>query len=239
MKVLAIDTAMDVCGVALAENDSLVADGRLYQKNVHNERLIAMIETLLQNATWQLSDLQGIALSIGPGSFTGLRIGASVAKGLAYSLEIPVVEVNSLDVLATGVRQFQGKISAMMKARENEAYFALYESDGRDIERISDYKIVLLEELKEELSEKTWVVSHPVDLLEQNENDFVFCVNRRSSLSRPSVVAELGYEKFMKNDIADLESFEPFYMKEFIPKRKVYKEFETGKKQRHFNSKQG
>ena len=90
--------------------------------------------------------------------------------------------------------------------------------------------MLTLEELKKELSEKTWVVSHPVDLLEQNENDFVFGVNRRSSLSRPSVVAELGYEKFMKNDIADLESFEPFYMKEFIPKRKVYKELEAAKK---------
>ena len=84
MKLITIDTANETCGVALTEDTQLVTDFRINKKNVHNERLVSTIQQLLGGVGWQLSDLEGIIFSKGPGSFTGLRIGISVSKGLSF-----------------------------------------------------------------------------------------------------------------------------------------------------------
>jgi tRNA threonylcarbamoyladenosine biosynthesis protein TsaB len=221
MKILAIDTATDICGVALTEQQQLVAEYRIRQRNVHNEKLVAAIERLLRDVNWNVEDLGGIAVSIGPGSFTGLRIGISVSKGLAFSVNAPLAAVNTLDALAHEARFWRGKICAAIKARAEEVYFALYENDGNAATRVSDCQIVDLETLNRSLASGSLVVVSPAELRSRFTNqELVF--GDDALLSSALTVARLGYQKLLHNEVADLESLEPFYLKDFQPKRKVY-----------------
>ena len=222
MKLLTIDTATETCGVALTEDTQLVTDFRINKKNVHNERLVSTIQQLLGGVGWQLSDLEGIIFSKGPGSFTGLRIGISVSKGLSFSLGIPIVGVNTLDALAFGAPAWANEICAVIKAREKEVYFSLYEKSLTSFERCSGYEIIHLEKLPEKLNGKTLVVSNPADLVSSVMNKETVIAPSEYSLLKPLTIAELGFKKFEVNEVEIPETAEPFYLKDFTPKRKVY-----------------
>jgi len=222
MKLLTIDTATETCGVALTEDAQLVADYRLNQKNVHNEKLVSTIQQLLGDIGWQLSDLEGIVFSKGPGSFTGLRIGISVSKGLSFSLGIPIVGVNTLDALAFGAPNYAGKICVVIKAREKEVYCAFYVKSFTCFERCSEYEIIHLERLPEKLNSKTLVVSNPADLVFSAVNKETVIAPPEYSLLKPLAIAELGFKRFQVNEFENPETAEPFYLKDFRPKRKVY-----------------
>ena len=222
MKLLTIDTATETCGVALTEDTQLVTDFRINKKNVHNERLVSAIQQLLGGVGWQLSDLEGIIFSKGPGSFTGLRIGISVSKGLSFSLGIPIVGVNTLDALAFGAPAWANEICAVLKAREKEVYFSLYEKSLTSFEICSGYEIIHLEKLPEKLNGKTLVVSNPADLVSSASNKETVIAPPECSLLKPLTIAELGFKKFQVNEVEIPETAEPFYLKDFRPKRKVY-----------------
>jgi len=222
MKILAIETAADVCGVALSEDNQLVAEYRLIQKNVHNEKLVSAINSLVSDTNWNLETIKGIAVSIGPGSFTGLRIGISVSKGLAFTLGIPLVEVNTLDALAYQAHLWSGQVCAIIKVREREVSLALYKGNLEKFQRCSDYQIVKTEELDDFFTVKTLVISNPGSLNLNFSNDNIVLASTEMSILSPFTVAQLGYLKFQSNEIAELESVEPFYLKEFKPKRKYY-----------------
>ncbi|MFQ5675441.1 MAG: tRNA (adenosine(37)-N6)-threonylcarbamoyltransferase complex dimerization subunit type 1 TsaB, partial [bacterium] len=211
MKLLAIDTATETCGIALAEGEQLLADFRLNKKNIHNEKLVSGIQGLLQNVGWGLEDLAGIVFSKGPGSFTGLRIGLSVTKGLAYSVGIPMVGINTLDALAYGAPCWQGSVCAVIKAREREAYFAVYQKVREGVNRTTDYAIAPLETVAEKLQDGLLVVSNPPDLLDEHlKKRFVVAAPEYSFL-QPHMVAILGYQKLKLGETDDPESVEPFY----------------------------
>lgn len=222
MKILAIDTATAVCGVALTEGSELIAEYRLNRKNLHNEKLVSAIEFLVKDAQWQLSELDGIALSIGPGSFTGLRIGISVSKGLVYSLNVPLVDVNTLDSLAFGAHLWEGQVCTILKAREKEVYFSLYERSSEYFKRISEYQIVRSEEVIDLIKERTLLISNPYDLVTGTKNAKIRRAPRELSMPNPWIIAKSGMQKLQNREYADPESIEPFYLKEFKPKRKVY-----------------
>ncbi|MFQ5823137.1 MAG: tRNA (adenosine(37)-N6)-threonylcarbamoyltransferase complex dimerization subunit type 1 TsaB [bacterium] len=222
MKILAVETATNVCGVALSDDNHLIAEYRLNHKNVHNEKLVSAIQCLTKDAKWGLEELNGIAVSIGPGSFTGLRIGITVCKGLAYILEIPLVAVNTLDALAYQAHLWSGHICSVIKAREGEVYFALYKKSPEMFRRCSDYQIILTKELSDFIKERTLIVSIPYKGLSTLTNNKVELAPPETSMIAPFTIAQLGYIKFQKKELEDLESLEPFYLKEFAPERKVY-----------------
>jgi tRNA threonylcarbamoyladenosine biosynthesis protein TsaB len=221
MKILAIESATDLCGVALTENQKLVAEYKIQQRNVHNEKLVTAVEFLLADAGWQIENLDGLAVSIGPGSFTGLRIGISVCKGLAFTADLPLVAVNTLDAMARETHCWRGKMCTAIKARAEEVYFAIYEKDVNSMTRVSDYQIAGIETLDRSIKGGTLVVISPAELRSQFSNkDLVFCDN--APLLSAHTIAQLGYQKLLGNETADLETIEPFYLKDFQPKRKVY-----------------
>ncbi len=222
MKILAIETATDSCGVALTEGLQLVAECRIHQKKVHNEKLVSAIEWLLAEAGWQIENLNGLAVSIGPGSFTGLRIGISVCKGLAFSAGLPLVAVNTLDAMAHEARFWRGKLCAVIKARAEEVYFATYEKDMNSTTRISDYQIVDLGSLIRSTVEGTLMVASPAELSSAFINSSVVFPDAGYPVLSALTVAQLGYQKLVQNEFVEVESVEPFYLKDFLPKRKVY-----------------
>lgn len=150
MRIVGIDTSSAKASVALLEDGQLIAErchpgstaghaaGPAGFKSNHAEILLPLIESVVRQAEISLPEVSGIALSIGPGSFTGLRIGLSTVKGLAYGWEVPVVGVSTLLAQAARVGEFDGAICALLDARKNEVYAALFRKRRQEITRLTE-----------------------------------------------------------------------------------------------------
>ena len=150
MRILGIDTATSTASVALIGNGKIIAEQISEPRNPYSETAIArpksnhaeiilpLIELLLQQAGCNLGGISGFAISIGPGSFTGLRIGLSTLKGLAYGDSIPVVGISTLIANAARVTNHEGLICSFLNARKNEAYAALFRKEGDALYRITE-----------------------------------------------------------------------------------------------------
>lgn len=143
MRVLGIDSATLVAGVAVIEEERVVVEGFLQTRKTHSERLLPLIALWLQEAELSLKDIDGIAVTSGPGSFTGLRIGVATAKGLAQAAGKPLLGVPTLDALALNLAGSSGIICPILNARKGEVYTALYASfSPSQLGRLSHYKAV-------------------------------------------------------------------------------------------------
>jgi tRNA threonylcarbamoyladenosine biosynthesis protein TsaB len=155
MKILGIDTSTAVASVALVEDGKLaleeVQPSASKSSNTnhanHAEILLPLVERVLNRAALSLSDISAIAVSIGPGSFTGLRIGLSTAKGLAYGWDVPIVGVPTLLAIAARVTDWEGLICPFLDARKEEVYAALFNKKGDSLERLTEDRVSLPKEV--------------------------------------------------------------------------------------------
>jgi tRNA threonylcarbamoyl adenosine modification protein YeaZ len=134
MNILALETSTAYESIALSSNGQIVADVTTKAKRTHSERLLPTVENLLAQTDMKLEDISAIAVSIGPGSFTGLRIGLSTAKGLCFGLKIPLYVTSTLRSLANNASSDSSNICALMDAGRDEYYFAVYSSDLTEIQ---------------------------------------------------------------------------------------------------------
>ncbi|NPV26110.1 MAG: tRNA (adenosine(37)-N6)-threonylcarbamoyltransferase complex dimerization subunit type 1 TsaB [Firmicutes bacterium] len=148
MRILGIDSSTTVAGVAVVEDDRLVVETFLNTRKNHSQRLMPMLDAMLREADLTLADIDALAVSIGPGSFTGLRIGLATVKGLAQATGKPLIGVPTLDALALNVAGLTGLICPVLDARKNEVYMAVYQSaSSLQVNRISDYLAISPTEL--------------------------------------------------------------------------------------------
>jgi tRNA threonylcarbamoyladenosine biosynthesis protein TsaB len=152
MLILGIDTSAVTCAVALLENETLLAQETVAAGKAHSEVIMVAIDHLLQITHKKISDIELIAISEGPGSFTGVRIGVSVVKGLAFGDRIPTVGVSTLEALAYNLLGVDGVICAVMDARRNQVYHARFVCKNGMIERISADDLLPLAQVEEELA---------------------------------------------------------------------------------------
>ena len=150
MKILAVDTSALTLSVALTEDKKPVAQTTLNTGHTHSETLLPALERLMDFASWKVSDIDLFAVSEGPGSFTGVRIGVSFIKGLAFGGK-KCVGVSTLEALAYNLLGFKGIISPVMDARRGQFYNALFISDGKNLTRLSEDRAISAEELEKEL----------------------------------------------------------------------------------------
>ncbi len=142
MHLLCIDTGTDSCSVAICDYDSVLAERNSERDFTHASILTIYIQQCLLEASISLGDLAAVALSSGPGSYTGLRVGASVAKGICYARDIPLIAIDSLTSLAYGVGQgHDGIIVPMIDARRMDAYIAIYDKDFNVIDKMDKQTI--------------------------------------------------------------------------------------------------
>ena len=151
MKFLAIDSTGAVATCALLENEDLIAKKKINSGLKHSEILLPMIKEILCESSLKVSDIDIFVCSTGPGSFTGVRIGAATIKGLAFGRKA-CVGVSSLEALAYSLADKEGIISAVMDARRDQLYNALFKCSGGKIERITDDRVVSATELADELA---------------------------------------------------------------------------------------
>lgn len=161
MLVLGIDTSATTCAVALLENEMLLAQETVVAGKAHSEVILVAIDHILQITHKKISDVELIAVSEGPGSFTGVRIGVSVVKGLAFGNHIPTVGVSTLEALAHNLLGMDGLICAVMDARRNQVYHARFLCKDGLIERLTADDLLPLAEVEQQIADCTipiWLV---------------------------------------------------------------------------------
>ncbi len=155
MKILAIDTTAAAVSAALMEDDCLVGEYYLNRKTTHSQTLMPMLSALLNASQTDLPQIDVFAVNVGPGSFTGVRIGVSTVKGLSLPLQKPCAPVSTLLAMAYGLPAVEGLVCAVMDARCGQVYNALFRRTPEGPQRLTDDRALSLTELEEELSEES------------------------------------------------------------------------------------
>lgn len=213
--ILCIETASTNCSVALGVEGKITSVKEDYSDNFsHAERLHLFIKEILDENNLSLSNLDAIAVSKGPGSYTGLRIGVSAAKGLCFSLDIPLLAVPTLTALAQQVNG-EGFIVPMLDARRMEVYAAVFANGNQQVKETA---AVILEEdsFKEFLDKgKTTFIGSGVAKFKNicTHTNAVFIDGKLPSAGE---MVNLAYEKYKISDFEDVAYFEPYYLKDFI-----------------------
>ena len=153
MKILSVDSSAIVASAALSEDGRLLAEYTLNNKNTHSETLLPMIESLLSFFSMETADIDLFAVSIGPGSFTGVRIGTATVKGLAFASNKPCVGVSTLEAIAYNLRFHKGIVCPVMNARRSQVYTAVFRSDGERLKRLTEDLAISIAELDSMLAE--------------------------------------------------------------------------------------
>jgi tRNA threonylcarbamoyladenosine biosynthesis protein TsaB len=214
--ILNIETATKNCSVSIAKNGLLLVYKDINTGNYsHAESLHPLIEALLKETNLDFKDLNAVAVGKGPGSFTGLRIGVSAAKGLCFALQIPLLAIDSLTILAKALTIKEGYVIPLLDARRMEVYTAVYDANQNKISAI-EAKIL------EENSFTEFLDKAPVYFLGDGVEKFKAICTHQNAVFKdgyfPSAkeMASLSYLKHKKNDIEDVAYFEPFYLKDFL-----------------------
>lgn len=151
MRILALETSAKAVSAAVTEDGRLLALGSQDTGLTHSRTLMPIVEHIIKNADLTLADMDAIAVAVGPGSFTGIRIGVSAAKGLAFAASIPAVGVSTLASMARNVALMDGLVVCAMDARRNQIYNALFEAKNGELTRLTPDRAIGLEDLAEEL----------------------------------------------------------------------------------------
>ena len=151
MKILALETSAKAVSAAVSENGRILASGYQDTGLTHSRTLMPIVEHILKNTDLKLSDMDAIAVAVGPGSFTGIRIGVSAAKGLAFSVDKPAVGVSTLAAMARNVAFADGLVVCAMDARRNQVYNANFSAENGVLTRLTPDRAVSLDELAEEI----------------------------------------------------------------------------------------
>lgn len=153
MKILAIDSSSMVATVAVVEDDKLIAEYTTNHGRTHSQTLLPMIDEMKKSTELDLSTLDAIAIAGGPGSYTGLRIGSATAKGLALALDIPIINVPTLDAMAYNMYTSQCVVCPMMDARRDQVYTGIYQFDEFTMETKLSQRIMMIDEVVEKLND--------------------------------------------------------------------------------------
>ena len=215
-RILNIETSTKNCSVSIADTGKIIAIKELNNGNYsHAEVLHPFIEDILKEGNISRDEIDAIAVSKGPGSYTGLRIGVSAAKGLSFALNIPLIAIDTLTSLSYAISIDKGLIVPMLDARRMEVYAAIFDKEHQKIREIRA-EIIDENSFSDEL-EKGIVYflgdgAHKCKETIAHKNA-IFVDDKFPSSKEMAV---LSYEKYKKNDIEDVAYFEPFYLKDFI-----------------------
>lgn len=151
MKILAFDGTARIASVAVCENDRVLASYSVDNGLTQSELLLPMAEDMLKALKMSFKDMDAFAVSVGPGSFTGVRIGVALVKGLAFGRGVPCIAVSTIEALAENLSPIDGIIVPCMDARRNQVYNAIFDGDGETVRRLTEDRAIPLTELGEEL----------------------------------------------------------------------------------------
>lgn len=229
--ILSIETGTDICSVALANDGELMALRESDEGRDHAKKVALFVDELLRETGVQPSDLDAIAVGKGPGSYTGLRIGVSFAKGMCYALDIPLIAIGSLDALTEVAREdydagildieeeewAKAKLCPLVDARRMEVYAEVFDNEGKALTDVVA-EVVTEDSFKEWRKDKFVIFGNGAKKCTELLSDAIFVDIAPSARG----IVRLAEESFKALKFEDLAYFEPFYLKEFlvIPSKK-------------------
>lgn len=217
MLILGIETSTKTGSVAVVSEQGVVAQYTLNIEVTHSERLMSTVDRVLKDTGLTIADLSGFAVAIGPGSFTGLRIGISTIKGLAFATGKPVAAVPTLQALAGNLPFSTFPVCPMLDARKNEVYAALYKFDGTSLARISAEEAIPLLELDGKITEKTIFTGEGSRLyqiaIRNIFGDRAVFAPLAATVPSAAVIAEMGLSMIASGMNTDPDSLVPLYIR--------------------------
>ncbi len=221
--ILNIETATKNCSVSISKDGETLLCKEIAELGYsHAEKLHVFIEELLVEANIKYTNLNAIAVSQGPGSYTGLRIGISAAKGLCYALDIPLIALDTLAILAAQVHIDEGLIIPMIDARRMEVYSAVFDAHHQKV--IETQAEIITEDSFKDYKEKLYLIGDSSEKCKTflSNSNFIF----KEEIKYPSSkeMSLLSFEKYNIKDFVNVAYFEPLYLKDFIatsPKKQL------------------
>ncbi|SNR85113.1 tRNA (adenosine(37)-N6)-threonylcarbamoyltransferase complex dimerization subunit type 1 TsaB [Flavobacterium sp. ov086] len=213
--ILNIETATKNCSVSIAKNGETILCKEIAEEGYsHAEKLHVFIEEIIEAAGITVQDLTAIAVSQGPGSYTGLRIGVSAAKGLCFALNIPLIAVDTLQTLASQAKVSDGKIIPMLDARRMEVYSEVFNAK-LEVERGIEAEVIT-EDSFATYTDVLYFVGDCADKCKPvlTKDNFVFL--EEIKYPSASAMSKISYDKYQISDTVDVAYFEPYYLKDFM-----------------------
>jgi tRNA threonylcarbamoyladenosine biosynthesis protein TsaB len=222
--IVSLETSTSVSSVALFIESEMIFSSIISIEKSHSGSLAKMINNAVELAGYKLHDLNGVAVSKGPGSYTGLRIGASLAKGLCFALDIPLIAINTLESMAFGMNKFNTQnmlLCPMIDARRMEVYCMVLD---HNLNVMQETEAKIIDETSfDELLDLYQIIffgngaDKVTGLLSKNSNSHFI----QGIFPQATHVGALAYQKFFQNNFENLTYFEPFYLKDFIGTKPV------------------
>lgn len=207
MRLLHIDTSNQPLSVAITEGNEVLAEFNSGMRINHSITMMSQIESLLEYTKLEMKDIEGIVVAKGPGSYTGLRIGVTAAKTLAYTLNIPLYAVSSLAAIAATVRMHEFLLVPVIDARRNHVYAGIYRYKGVKLELVEDDTYISIDDLNQKLKEQhlpyLFIGMDAEKLVEQLKGPSYYCIPRSAEMRR--LMNELS--------LVSAHTFEPTYLR--------------------------
>jgi tRNA threonylcarbamoyladenosine biosynthesis protein TsaB len=217
MRILAVDTATKSCSVAVTEKGSLTAELTTVTAQTHSKHLLNMIRSVIKAAGIAISDLDGFAVTVGPGSFTGLRIGISSVKGFAVALDKPAVGVSSLDALAQQAAPSSYLVCSLLDARKDEVYFCTYRINQERLIKEKEEMVVSPDEALKDINQPCIFVGSGAQLyrevIKARLGKMAYFAPQSQNIIRASTVAYLSLKKFENDDTNEVGGLTPHYIR--------------------------
>ena len=220
VKILSVDTSTAVAGISLSEDNKIIASFNIDNKKNHSTRLMPYVDILLKEFNYAINDFDCFAVSTGPGSFTGLRIGITALKTMSYMAQKPIKGVTTLDLLAYNALLFEGIICPIIDARSKQVYTAIYENNCCQLKRITDYMGIEISELAERLNKigkKVVLLGDAINIHQdffKTKLDKMFIMPPQNIINiNASTLSVLAYQKYLDNEFDDPIYLEPFYLR--------------------------
>jgi len=215
MKILAIETSTRNLGIAIADENSILAEYKGIAELKHSQDLVPNIERLLKKSGLSLRDIDCLAISIGPGSFTGLRVGVSILKGLNMVTKIPIVTIPTLDAIAYNAVDKKRPICVVVDAKKNNLYTSLYKPEAGGIIRLWDYVLITPDELLKKIDGETLFLGDgikPYGRLIKEILKSARLADMKYWFPDVKIVARLGMAKFKNKELQDPDTLVPMYI---------------------------
>lgn len=218
MNILSIECSASPVSVCIFNGDKIIASSFINVKTTHSQTLLPMIESTLKSASLSFDDIDGLSVAVGPGSFTGIRIGISAVKGLVVNRDLPCVPVSTLEAMAYMFLDTEGVICPVMDARCNQFYNALFKVNDGKVTRICNDRVILFDDLADDLSK----IDEKVIICGDGAEKFFSNINNKSNLSladkarryqSATGVSFLSYNAFLQGQTLTRQQLLPFYLR--------------------------
>ena len=221
MTVLGIETSTVTCAVALVKNGDLLAEYRHKQAKIHAEILPGLVDNLMKTADISWSEIDGIGVSAGPGSYTGLRIGMSLAKGLAFAHDLPIVGVPTMESIAYSLRGVYDNIVIVLPSRRGEVYAGVFSTEGEELQVLQEAQAVMIADFAQWAHNFKFLAGPGARVLLESGIENIEFVPQQLWQMGALNVALLAAAKFHKGQADNLDALEPNYVKPFYTTAKI------------------